>query len=301
MHGEQLKYRKSRKQPISRRRYLNDESGDDVDDAKVVQRRYIKPAKFDGSGSFETFMAQFNNCAEYNNWNSIDRLAHLKACLIGDAGQVLWDSSPEATNTLRKLTELLKNRFSGSQQSDKYRMELRLRRRRNGETLSVLHRDVRRLMALAHPDLPHSARETIACDYFVDSLNDADFALKVRQRNPGTLDEALRISLQLEAWQQDADRLRLEESGRQRLKQVRGAVAEVQCPGEAFVRQSDLQARLDRMESGFHQCLNEVLQSCKSSNRSKFSSENCVPARPNEVQSSKGDRSRWKNSKSQGN
>ena len=81
-------------------------------------------------------------------------------------------------------------------------------------------------MALAHPDLPHAARDTIASDYFIDSLNDADFSLKVRQRNPGTLDEALRISLQLEAWQQDAERLRLAESGRQRLKHVRDAVVE---------------------------------------------------------------------------
>jgi hypothetical protein len=69
---------------------------------------------------------------------------------------------------------------------------------------------VRRLMALAHLDLPQAARETIACDYFINSLNDADFSLKVRQRNPGTVDEALRISLQLEAWQQATDRLRLE-------------------------------------------------------------------------------------------
>ena len=117
-----------KKQPIVRRHYQDSGSSDDGGYEKVIQKRFIKPAKFDGTSSFETFMAQFNNCADYNNWKSTDRLAHLKACLIGDAGQVLWDSSPEAKNTLRKLTELLKNRFSGSQQSDKYRMELCLRR-----------------------------------------------------------------------------------------------------------------------------------------------------------------------------
>ena len=44
-------------------------------------------------------------------------------------------------------------------------MELRLGRGRPGESLSWLHQDIRRLMALAHPMLQNDARETIACDY----------------------------------------------------------------------------------------------------------------------------------------
>jgi len=55
-------------------------------------------------------------------------------------------------------------------------------------------------MALAHSQLPPTPRETIACDYFIDSLNDADFALKVREVNPTSLAETLRIVLQLAAW-----------------------------------------------------------------------------------------------------
>ena len=59
---------------------------------------------------------------------------------------------------------LLRNRYSGARQSDKYRMEVRLRRRRPGESLSSLHQDIRRLMALA--------RESIACDHYIDALDD---------------------------------------------------------------------------------------------------------------------------------
>jgi len=62
-------------------------------------------------------------------------------------------------------------------------VELRLRRRRR-PGVSSLHQDVRRLMALAHPMLQHDARETIACHYYIDALNDAEFALKVRERVP---------------------------------------------------------------------------------------------------------------------
>jgi len=77
--------------------------------------------------------------------------------------------------------ELLINRFGGTRQADKHRMELRLRRRRKDEILSDLHRDIRRLMALAHHSLTETAREEIACNYFVDALDDPDFTLKVRE------------------------------------------------------------------------------------------------------------------------
>lgn len=54
-------------------------------------------------------------------------------------------------------------------------------------------------MALSHPNLPSEAREIVACDYFVDRLDDPEVALKVRERNPSNLDDAVRIALQLEA------------------------------------------------------------------------------------------------------
>jgi len=65
-------------------------------------------------------------------------------------------------------------------------------------------------MALAFPDLEHTARETIACDYFIDALAEPDLALKVRERSPNSLDEALRIALQLEVWRRDVERVRHE-------------------------------------------------------------------------------------------
>ena len=234
-----------------RRRPISTSAGTDSDSShsRSYRRQRIKPAKFDGSSSFETFYATFVNCADYNDWTEQDRLAHLKASLIGEAGQVLWDSSPEATDSLSKLTELLRNRFGGSRQADKYRMELRLRRRKNDGSLSVLHRDIRRLMALAHPDLPQVHRENIACDYFIDSLNDPDFALKVRERNPGTLDDAMRIALQLEAWHKDASRQRSEDHRRDNGR-VRGMNAE---PTEQVGSYSELKDELAQLRRSVEQ------------------------------------------------
>ena len=83
---------------------------------------------------------------------------------------------------------------------------MRIRRRRPGESLATLHQDIRRLMALAHPKLSSEGRETFACDYLIDAMDDVELALKVREQTPASLDDALRISQQLEAWAKDARR-----------------------------------------------------------------------------------------------
>jgi len=140
----------------------------------------LKLPKYDGIGSFETVLAQFQNCALYNKWTKKEQLVYLRSSLEKDAGQVLWDYSAETTASLSKMMKVLKKRFGEANQSDKYRFELKSRRRRPNETLRSLHSDIRRLTALALPDLEHRARETMACDYFIDVLNDPTFALKVR-------------------------------------------------------------------------------------------------------------------------
>lgn len=45
-------------------------------------------------------------------------------------------------------------------------------------------------MALGYPDLDPKARKVIALDRFVDSLNDADLAFKIREHVPATLQGA---------------------------------------------------------------------------------------------------------------
>jgi len=171
----------------------------------------LKPPKYDGTTPFETFWAQFQNCTVYNRWTKTEQLVYLRGSLEKEAGQVLWDYGAEVTNSLKKLTKTLKERFGGTNQADKFRIEVRHRRRKNGETLQSLHSDIRRLAALAFPELDHKARESIACDYFIDALDDSDFALKVRERSPADLDSALRIALQLEVWIKGVDQLRHEQ------------------------------------------------------------------------------------------
>ena len=69
---------------------------------------------------------------------------YLRSSLEKDAGQVLWDYSAETTASLSRMIKVLKEG-----------------RRRPNETLRSFYSDIRRLTALALPDLEHRARETM--------------------------------------------------------------------------------------------------------------------------------------------
>jgi len=167
----------------------------------------LKPPRFDGQGSFETFCAQFENSAEHNKWTQAQKLVFLKNALDKDAANVLWDYGKEVTESLFELTGTLKTRYGGASLADKNRIELRNRRWSQGESLKTLHIDVRQLAALAFPDMDRKTREVISCDYFIDALADPELALKIRERQPADLDSALCIALQLEVWTRDSERL----------------------------------------------------------------------------------------------
>src|SRR5664279_228860 len=246
------KNKKSRKVKLPA--VIEQSSASETDTESVSKRHLIRPMKFDGYTSFETFMAHFRNCADHNRWTETEQLSWLKNSLIKNAGQVLWDSSPDSSNTLPKLIELLTNRFGGTKQTDKHRMELRYRKRKPNESLGDLHQYISRLMALAHPQLPSSSRDAIACDYYIDSLNDPEFALKVRERNPSSLDEALRISLQLESWILDTNRQKGDDHGKGKTRENRAATVDSNSSAEI----ASLQAQLSTLGKTVSDFVNSV-------------------------------------------
>jgi len=65
-------------------------------------------------------------------------------------------------------------------------------------------------MVLAYPRLAADAREEIACDHFTNA-SDPDFALKVKERAPKSLDEALNIASRPDAWAKSISRSRLDD------------------------------------------------------------------------------------------
>ena len=82
-----------------------------------------------------------------------------------------------------------------------YRPQLRSRVRPKGEPLSVTVDEVRRLMALAYPGPMSGDKQTIAIDALLNMLGDSELVLKIREREPETLEDAFKVAMKLEAFQ----------------------------------------------------------------------------------------------------
>jgi len=57
----------------------------------------------------ETFLAKYSNCAKYNCWSDEECGVFLRDSLTGNASQVLWETSSDASAD--DIIRLLKNRF----------------------------------------------------------------------------------------------------------------------------------------------------------------------------------------------
>ena len=88
---------------------------------------------------------------------------------------------------------------------ERYQAELRYRRRREGETIRDLAQDIHRLMMHAYRGQCESELgQHIARDSFLVALNDPVLQVKVREREPRTLEEAVRLASRIEIAQEAA-------------------------------------------------------------------------------------------------
>ena len=141
-------------------------------------------------------MATFNIAAKFNDWNEKEKLAFLRTSLSGIAVQLLWDADDL---TFDQLVTKLKDRFGAVGIEERYQTELRCRRRREGESIRELAQDIRRLMSLAYPgDGDSRIGQHIARDAFLAALGDPDLQLRVRDKDPHTLEEAVKFALRRE-------------------------------------------------------------------------------------------------------
>jgi len=178
-----------------------DVSYDETSDASMPRKNRLLPDKFNGSTSVEAFLAQYEACARYNKWKENDKLAHLCWCLSGPASQILWDVGPSHELSYKQLVQKVRQRFGNEGQEERFQAELRTRKRKRGESLQILHQDIRRLMSLAYPGETSRFSELLAKDSFLSALEDPQFELKCREHEPKDLGTALRVAMRLEKYE----------------------------------------------------------------------------------------------------
>lgn len=158
-----------------------------------------KPQDFDGSASWAAYRAQFELIATNNRWSTRQKAVELAASLKGPALETLACVPLEHLENYEALTDVLEQRFGTAHQEQLHRTQLRTRVRGSNESLQELALDVERLAYLAYPEAPAEFRTTIACDQFIDALEDTDMQIRVRQSKPTKLRDALANALEYES------------------------------------------------------------------------------------------------------
>ena len=120
----------------------------------------VKPATYDGTGSWIDYEAHFKACAEINEWSERQKGMYLAVSLRGQA-QGVFGNLPSQTNDYGELSKALRERFSPPNQTELYRVQLRDRRQKASESLSELGQAIRRLANQAYPTAPADVRELL--------------------------------------------------------------------------------------------------------------------------------------------
>lgn len=163
--------------------------------------RNKKPANYDGKSSWSDYLIQFEMIAELNKWDNLTKAYELATSLRGDAQTVLSDISPNMRRNYQQLVNVLGSRFEPRNQSELYRAKLKNKVRKRGEKLEDLAHDIKSLTRYAYPNVSPETREQLSKDCFIDSLCDAELEWAVYQGKPYSLQNAVTLALECEAFQ----------------------------------------------------------------------------------------------------
>ena len=163
---------------------------------------FIKVAVYEGKSSFKDYLGQFELAAFANRWDKQTSAVKLACSLRGSAAAILSDLTPEMKRDYDRLVKALTERFEPENQCEIYKAQIKQRIRKRDEPLTELAQDIKRLTRMAYPSAFLDLRDTLSKDCFIEALNDADMELFICQKEPETLDDAVRIALKYEAFSQ---------------------------------------------------------------------------------------------------
>ncbi|CAG2198697.1 unnamed protein product [Mytilus edulis] len=88
-------------------------------------KNIIKPATFDGQGSWIDYKSHFEACSSINGWTDTEKGLYLAVSLRGQAQGVLGNLPTDKRQTFIELVRSLEERFSPANQTELYRTQLR--------------------------------------------------------------------------------------------------------------------------------------------------------------------------------
>jgi len=168
---------------------------------RFPEKPLISSAPFDGKSAWDDYRVQFELIADLNGWDEATKAIYLAASLQGSAQAILADLDDYARRNYRALTEALSTRFGNEGQTQLFRTQLKHRARGKDESLPELAQAIRRLVRQAYPNASLAIQDVLVKDHFIDAITDSEMRWHVVHSRPGTVQEALNIATELEAFQ----------------------------------------------------------------------------------------------------
>ncbi|CAC5419814.1 unnamed protein product [Mytilus coruscus] len=142
------------------------------------EKPVVRPSKYDGSVSWEDYKIQFEMISKLNCWKDTQKAMFLATSLSGNAQSVLADIDPIKRKDYQSICAALTSRFGTENRTELFRVQLKNIRKRRDQELPELAQHIKRL----------------------SRKNDADTRLRIHQAHPKTLDDAVKLAVELEAF-----------------------------------------------------------------------------------------------------
>ena len=168
----------------------------------MAARPVAIPELFSGEGKarWDDWIDHFDRIADVNEWDADKQKKWLPARLTGRAASVYKRLSEETKADLKKTKEALEERFEPASRKELYRAELASRKKKRSEDWATYGEELTRLAEKAYPDLAVEAQERLALNQYLAQLENPQVAFSVKQKTPETVDQAVRLTLELESY-----------------------------------------------------------------------------------------------------
>ena len=167
----------------------------------MMERKPKEPQTYDGTTDFKDYILYFEQVAIWNKWNDVEKAQQLVMCLRGQAQNILPDLALCQMNTYSEVRAAVERRFDPPGREIAYKRELRDKRLHQSESISQYGYSILRLVTLSYPEIPRDAKDIFAIDHFIHGLSSYDMKKHVHFNHPKTLDEAITLAVEYEAFE----------------------------------------------------------------------------------------------------
>ena len=153
---------------------------------------------FDGRTDLDAFLVRFRACSRNFKWSETEKVFYLMNALTERAEPIVKEVGSDGT--LEDVMKLLQSRFGNRCKQEKFRNELKNRRRGPDESLQDFYLDLCRLRANAYDNDPNEKfPEIFFINIFVDALGDRELRRSILIQEPVTMEAAYNVAMKLEA------------------------------------------------------------------------------------------------------